>query len=82
LLHGYPDEISGFGESVIEVDGGRHPIVTITGNVADRVTGTAYEVSESELVVADAYEPEPYERISTTLASGKEAWVYADTRSS
>ena len=31
----------------------------------------------SELAAADGYEPAGYTRISTTLASGKTAWVYA-----
>lgn len=82
LLYGSSDELEGFTQSMIDVDGGRHPIVTITGNPADRIAGTAYELSDAELEAADRYEPEPYTRISTTLASGKEAWVYADTRRS
>jgi hypothetical protein len=44
------------------------------------VRGTVFEVSESELAGADQYEPAGYTRILATLASGKEAWVYADAR--
>jgi hypothetical protein len=36
-----------------------------------------FEVSEDELARADEYEPAGYNRVSTTLASGKQAWVYA-----
>jgi gamma-glutamylcyclotransferase (GGCT)/AIG2-like uncharacterized protein YtfP len=36
-----------------------------------------FEVSEAELAAADRFEqPFAYTRIATTLASGKEAWVY------
>ena len=40
----------------------------------------AFEVTEDELVRSDRYEPDGYKRISTVLASGKNAWVYADAR--
>ena len=58
-----------------------HAIVTFTGRNDSRVKGTVFEVSEEELASADRYEPAGYKRISTTLASGKVAWVYADARS-
>jgi hypothetical protein len=35
-----------------------------------------------ELAMADQYEPAGYKRISARLASGKQAWVYTDARSS
>jgi hypothetical protein len=39
-----------------------------------------FEVTDAELERSDAYEPAGYTRIRTVLASGKEAWVYADSR--
>ncbi len=33
-----------------------------------------------ELAMADAYKPAGYKRIAARLASGREAWVYADAR--
>ena len=39
-----------------------------------------FEVTESELAQSDRYEPAGYTRIAARLASGREAWVYADTR--
>jgi hypothetical protein len=54
-----------------------HRIVTFTGNQESRVAGMALEVSESELAQADRYEPAGYTRMSTVLASGRTAWVYA-----
>jgi hypothetical protein len=54
-----------------------HKIVTFTGRRDDRIEGVVFELSAEELAGADNYEPDGYVRISTTLASGKEAWVYA-----
>ena len=36
-----------------------------------------------QLAIADAdrYEPAPYRRVAAALASGRQAWVYADARS-
>jgi hypothetical protein len=41
-----------------------------------------FEVTDDELARSDRYEPAGYSRIPTVLASGKEAWVYADARES
>ena len=57
-----------------------HAIVRFNGRDDSRVNGMVFEVSESELARADAYEPAGYRRIRATLASGKQAWVYADAR--
>ncbi|HYN07361.1 MAG TPA: gamma-glutamylcyclotransferase family protein [Vicinamibacterales bacterium] len=57
-----------------------HAIVTFNGRDDSRVTGMVFEVSETELANADEYEPAGYKRVSATLASGKQAWVYADAR--
>jgi hypothetical protein len=48
--------------------------------VPERRRRTIFEVSDSELATADRYEPAPYKRTSTVLASGKRAWVYVDGR--
>jgi gamma-glutamylcyclotransferase (GGCT)/AIG2-like uncharacterized protein YtfP len=55
--------------------------VKFNGRNDSRVSGTVFEVSESELASADRYEPVGYKRVSATLASGKQAWVYVDARS-
>ena len=86
LLAGEPDELIGFEQSLLEIDDpefvkvsgkAHHSIVRFTGRDEDRVSGTVFEVSESELARADAYEPAGYARIAAALASGKQAWVYA-----
>src|SRR5262245_41413524 len=86
LLTGSPDELVGFERGVFEVaepdfitTSGKawHAIVRPSGDPASRVRGTVFELTEQELASADAYEPAGYVRVKTTLASGREAWVYA-----
>ena len=88
-LQSHPDELVGFEESLFEITDpefvagsgkSHHAIVKYTGDPTSRVRGATLEVTDEELARADAYEPEGYKRIATTLASGHEAWVYADAR--
>src|SRR5262245_61641694 len=88
-LQGQQDELVGFEQSLITIDDPQivslsgkthHAIVKFNGDNDSRVSGTVFEITDEELDSADQYEVEPYERVFTTLASGKQAWVYADTR--
>jgi hypothetical protein len=88
-LTGHPDELMGFERSLISIQDAafvaksgksHHAIVRPTGIPDCRVAGMALELTDDELAKADAYEPAGYTRVSTMLASGKPAWVYADTR--
>ncbi len=90
LLQGQPDELIGFERSVFTVQDpafvavssqADHAIVQFTGRRDSCVSGMVFEVSEPELVRADNYEPAGYTRVSATLASGRQAWVYCDNRS-
>ena len=86
LLDGHRDELVGFEPSQVKIEVpqvvtalGRthHANVTFSGKRRDRVPGTVFEVTDAELAAADTFErPFAYTRIATTLASGKEAWVY------
>jgi len=89
LLEGRSDELVGFAQSLVRIDdevvvaaSGRthHPIVRRTGAPADRVAGTVFEITDAELARADEYEVADYVRVSATLASGTQAWVYVDAR--
>ena len=86
LLKGERDELVGFEESliritdanVVEMSGKEmHKIVRFNGKKESRVKGVVFELTDAELEKADKYETKDYIRISTKLASGKEAWVYA-----
>jgi len=55
-----------------------HRNLQFTGNPSDFVKGTAFAVTKSELLQADAYEPAGYTRTLVQLRSGVNAWVYLD----
>ncbi len=90
LLQGHPDELIGFEQSSLRIEDPQfvvasgkteHSIVRFNGNADHRVRGTAFELTDYELAIADDYEPAGYVRVSAVLASGKTAWLYADARS-
>lgn len=85
LLDGHPDALVGFELALFKVEDAvfvaasgkaMHNTMRSTGRSEDRVPGVALEVTDAELLTADRYEPAGYARVATTLASGKEAWVY------
>jgi gamma-glutamylcyclotransferase (GGCT)/AIG2-like uncharacterized protein YtfP len=89
LLRGQPDELVGFEQSLLSVEDpqfvatsgkSQHAVVRFNSRDDSRVAGVVFEVSDEELARADRYEPAGYKRIAATLASGKQAWVYADAR--
>jgi gamma-glutamylcyclotransferase (GGCT)/AIG2-like uncharacterized protein YtfP len=89
LLQGHRDELVGFEQSLLRIEDPQfvatsgkthHAIVKFNGRDDSRVSGTVFEISGTELTQADQYEPAGYKRIAAMLASGKQAWVYADAR--
>lgn len=85
LLSGTPDALSGYrlapleisDPHVIEVSGRAvHLIARASGNAADRIEGTLFELSEEELAATDTYEVDVYARVEVLLESGRKAWVY------
>jgi GrpB-like predicted nucleotidyltransferase (UPF0157 family) len=90
LLDGHKDELPGFERVAVRIDDAQviaatgradHASVRSTRTGDSRVSGTVFEITEAELALADRYEElAAYKRISATLASGKEAWVYVDGR--
>jgi hypothetical protein len=83
-LEGRPDALPGWRREMVEIldvevlclSGERfHPIL-VPGNEADEIPGTVFEVSEAELLRADAYEVADYKRIPVRLKSGLDAFVY------
>jgi hypothetical protein len=89
LLRSEPDELVGFEPSVLTIEDpafvaasgkAEHAIVRFNGKPDNRVRGLVLELTEAELARADRYEPAGYTRVAATLASGKQAWVYADAR--
>jgi gamma-glutamylcyclotransferase (GGCT)/AIG2-like uncharacterized protein YtfP len=86
-LTGHADALPGYSlrmieitdPAVVELSGSaRHPIVAHTGDPADSVDGTVFEITPEELVAADGYEVDDYARVEVELASGTVAWVYLE----
>ncbi len=82
-----PDALVGFALTMLEItDPGvvalsgetHHPMVTATGDDSDQVPDTVFDVTAEELVAADAYEVDDYQRIPVSLASDARAWVFVD----
>jgi hypothetical protein len=85
LLEGSKDEMPGYRHSMVEITDpdviaksgtALHPIVTHSGDLAEAVEGTAFQITEAELAAADDYEVADYKRSLVRLRSGTEAWVY------
>jgi gamma-glutamylcyclotransferase (GGCT)/AIG2-like uncharacterized protein YtfP len=78
LLEGRRSELLGFELSPVETP---YPNVVFNGRHPSRVGGMVFQVTDSELAAADAYErSDAYERVSAKVASGEEVWVYLDAR--
>lgn len=85
LLQGAPDLLPGFILDQVAIDDAQvvstsgaayHPIAKHTGNPVEQVKGTVFRITADELALADGYEVAAYQRVSVTLASGVQAWVY------
>lgn len=86
LLNGTKDILRGYKLSPIEIrdetflsKGEQKSQLTLAPSYEknDRIEGTVLELSEEELLLADNYEPDNYQRVNVKLESGKNAWVYA-----
>jgi len=85
------DELLGFEQALVRIvdpqvvaTSGKthHANVTFNGRNDSRVSGILFEITDAELAAADQYEQSAaYKRIAAMLASGKQAWVYVDARS-
>jgi len=81
------DELVGFALSSVQVTDAAfvaasgkavHANVRFNGRSDSRVAGAVLELTDTELALCDRYEePARYRRVPGTLASGREAWVYA-----
>ncbi len=85
LLSGQPDALLAYEQVMVLIEDAEvvalsgkthHPIVLFNGDPTSHVPGSVFEVSEAELLHADAYEVDAYKRVSAVLASGRQAWVY------
>jgi hypothetical protein len=83
-LAGEADALTGFvvgtltitDEAVVALSGEEVHLVLRPGGPDERIGGVALAVTDAELIAADAYETDDYQRIIVTLESGREAFVY------
>lgn len=85
LLEGTSDVLAGYrlvpieirDPDVVRISGKPvHTIACATGDVADRVGGMVFELSEEELAATDNYETDAYARRLVELESGRTAYAY------
>jgi gamma-glutamylcyclotransferase (GGCT)/AIG2-like uncharacterized protein YtfP len=81
-LPGSSDEVVGFERVLIRRGNQQLANVVRSEQPGARVAGMVFEITEAELQVVDAYEArDSYVRRVAALASGAQAWIYAeDTR--
>lgn len=86
LLNGAQDVLRAYKSTSIEIKDEsflskgeqKYQLTAIPSNGKnDFIEGTVFEISEEELLLADRYEPDGYQRIEVELESGKKAWIYA-----
>jgi len=81
-LPGKNDELVGFELQVVRHVDKQLANVVRCERIESRVPGMVFEISEQELLAADAYErADAYARIAAPLASGVDAWMYVDSAS-
>lgn len=79
LLAGYEPALVKITDPAVAARLGKthHDNIAPTGDEWSNVQGTALEVTDAELAMADKYEDEfHYRRIEVELSSGNRAWVY------
>jgi hypothetical protein len=84
-LAGIPDAVAGYlleplaitDPDVVRISGKAvHIIARASGDAADRISGTLFEITESELSATDDYEVDVYGRVEVSLESGRIAFMY------
>jgi gamma-glutamylcyclotransferase (GGCT)/AIG2-like uncharacterized protein YtfP len=53
-----------------------HPVLEFSGNADDEIEGVLFEVTEAEILQADEYEVDDYQRIETVFKSGNKGFIY------
>lgn len=76
VIVGTPDTLDGYYKGEIKLGLRTYPIARPRPGA--RIAGLVLEVTPEELARCDRYETDAYRRVRVTLASGVEAWVYAE----
>jgi gamma-glutamylcyclotransferase (GGCT)/AIG2-like uncharacterized protein YtfP len=90
LLEGREDSLPGYALAPLAIDEPEvvatsglavHTMAVATGDPADCISGIVFRITPAELEAADRYEVAAMKRISVTLVSGAEAFVYVSAGS-
>lgn len=85
LLKGSKDTLTGYKLSTITItdedvlsksEQEVHLIAIPSEQETDVIDGVIFEISHEELLAADSYETDAYQRASLKFKSGRTAWVY------
>lgn len=85
VLKGGQDVLTGYRLEMLEITDPEvlrkssqkfHPVLKFSGNIEDEIKGILFEVTEEEILHADEYEVDDYQRIETVLKSGRSGFVY------
>lgn len=88
-LVGFPAKIYGYRLEQVEITDPEvlskskqqfHPIAIQSEKQSDFIEGVAFELTDQELLQADEYEVDDYERIEVELDSGKMTFIYVSVR--
>ncbi len=87
LLLGKKDKLIGYRLGYVEITDPEvlrksgqkyHPILKFSADKKDMVQGVLFEVTEEEILLADEYEVDDYQRIETTFESGAKGFIYIE----
>ncbi|MFA9290610.1 MAG: gamma-glutamylcyclotransferase family protein [Solirubrobacteraceae bacterium] len=78
IIVGLKDYLVNYKLDNITLEDKEYPIIVFSNSNKDKVEGTLFELSKTELLGADIYETSAYKRIKVTLLSKKECWVYVN----
>lgn len=85
ILKGNKDTLSKYSLKMVEItdlevlrksEEKFHPIIEFSGDENDKIQGTLFEVTDTEIENADKYEVDDYKRIEVTFESGNNGFIY------
>jgi len=85
ILKGEQDVLTGYRLEMLEITDREvlrkssqkfYPVLKFSGNIEDEIKGILFEVTEEEILHADEYEVDDYQRIETVFKSGRSGFVY------
>ncbi len=85
ILKGDQDVLTGYRLEMLEITDPEvlrkssrkfHPVLKFSGNRKNEIEGILFKVTDEEILQADEYEVEDYQRIEAVFESGRPGFVY------